>query len=82
MGIRSLTNLLVITVLLLISVGLSVAPLEFSAGYLYDRAGPANGKRMVDLYLGRTPEMRASAKEAEKARSRRIRICCLWIPPT
>lgn len=67
MRIRSLANLLVITVLLLISVGLSVALLEFAAGYLYDRAGLANGKRTVDLYLGRTPEMRAGAKEAEKA---------------
>lgn len=41
--------------------------LELAAGYLYDRAGLANGKRMVDLYLGRTTEIRPGAKEAEKA---------------
>ncbi len=56
MRIRSLANGLVIPMLLLVSLGLSVALLEFAAGFLYDRAGLANGKRIVDLYLGRTTE--------------------------
>lgn len=67
MRIRSLAHVLVIAVLPLASLGLSVVMLELAAGYLYDRAGLANGKRMVDLYLGRTTEIRSGAKEAEKA---------------
>ncbi|MCC6966533.1 MAG: hypothetical protein IT391_09665 [Nitrospira sp.] len=67
MRIRSLANLLVTTALLLASLSLSVALFELAAGYLYDRAGLANGKRMVDLYLGRTTEVRSGPKEAENA---------------
>ena len=67
MRIRSLANLPVITVLLFASLGLSIVLLELAAGYLYDRAGLANGKRMVDLYLGRTTEVRSGPKEAENA---------------
>ena len=64
---RSLTNLLALTVLLLVSLGLCVVLLELATGYLYERAGLANGKRTVDLYLGRTTEVRSGVKEAEKA---------------
>ena len=67
MRTRRLANLLVITVLVLISLGLSLAVLEMAAGYLYDRARLANGKRIVDLYLGRTTEVRSGIKEAETA---------------
>ena len=53
--------------LVLISLGLSISVLEMAAGYLYDRARMANGKRIVDLYLGRTTEVRSGIKEAETA---------------
>ena len=43
MRTRRLANLLIITVLVLISLGLSLAVLEMAAGYLYDRARLANG---------------------------------------
>ena len=54
-------------VLLLASLGLSVVMLELGAGYLYDRAGLANGKWMVHLYVDRTTEVRSGGKAAENA---------------
>lgn len=53
--------------LILVSLGRGVVLLEVATGYLYERAELANGKRTVDLYLGRTTEVRSGGKEAEKA---------------
>ena len=67
MRIPRLQNFLVITVLFLASLGVSVALLELATGYLYDRAGLANGKRTVDLYLDRPTEVRSGMKGTENA---------------
>lgn len=67
MRIRSLAHPLVITLLVFASLGLSVTLLEVATGYLYERAGLANGKRMVDLYLGRTTEVRAGVTATRNA---------------
>ena len=41
--------------------------LELAVGYLYDRAGLANRKWMVDLYADWTTQVRPSGKAAENA---------------
>jgi lysophospholipase L1-like esterase len=58
---------LLIAVLFILSIGVSVALLEVATGYLYDHAGLANGKRTIDLYLGRLPEVRQDAKGSVNA---------------
>ncbi len=61
MRLQRVQHLLVLTVIFLASLGLSVALLEVATGYLYDRAGLANGKRTIDLYLDRTTAVGSNA---------------------
>ena len=67
MRVTGLRNILLVTVVGLASIGVSVAFLEVATGYLYARAGLANGKRTIDLYLDRPTEFRSSVKGAENA---------------
>ncbi|MDR4481641.1 MAG: GDSL-type esterase/lipase family protein [Nitrospira sp.] len=67
MRITGLRNILLVTVIGLASIGVSIAFLEVATGYLYERAGLANGKRTIDLYLDRPTEFRSSVKGAENA---------------
>ena len=60
-------HVLIVAVILLASIGASVAILEVATGYLYDRAGLANGKRTVDLYLDRPTDFRPKIKGADTA---------------
>ncbi|MEP7153957.1 MAG: GDSL-type esterase/lipase family protein [Nitrospira sp.] len=67
MRVTRYRNILIVGVIFLASIGVSVALLEVAAGYLYDRAALANGKRTIDLYLDRPTEFRSSVKGADNA---------------
>ena len=60
-------NVVAVTGIFLASLGVSVALLETVTGYLYERAGLANGKRTIDLYLDRATEVRSNIKGTENA---------------
>jgi lysophospholipase L1-like esterase len=67
MQFQRIRNGLFVTIIFLASLGVSVALLETISGYLYDRAGLANGKRTIDLYLNRSTEVRSNVKGMENA---------------